>query len=250
MQDDLVAGVERDIDPAGRRVEQAGVAATGSPDRLADRQPAGPRPGQTDALGKGGQGTPGKVADPAAPGGVLRPGRDGQGDRGVADARGQVVVHHGPGSIRHEVREERQGRLEAAGLEDDRAVRRGRRRRHLTGRDLDLVAGREADPDRAARRRIAGERPDREGRQRIADAHLSIGRPARIDDVEDQSVGRRLAAVDARAEVEAQVRERRRGLGQRRLRGARTGPAEPGRRCARQHRQEGVIEVEALGLRV
>ena len=125
-----------------------------------------------------------------------------------------------------------------------------RRRRDAARLDLDVVALGKDDADRASRRVIGGERPDREGHQRIADAQVTGRRPTRILEVEGQAVLGGLAAVQPLGEVEP---EERVGLGPLAGTDGRRAvalPAQPEPGRPGQDRQERLVEVVALGPRV
>ncbi len=187
-------------------------------------------------------------ADPFRPRRVVGPRPDGQRDRDLADVGGQDLVGVGGRPIGDEVGEERQGRAELRGLEDDRCPTRP-------------WSGPGSSPTRPGPRSRPGRRPGRccpasspwrtprPGTRRATTPIRTsrVGGAAGVDDVEGEPVARRLAAVQAGAEIELEQ-----GIGRGPLRdlGMRRSAAGPGQLVARRpglHGQERPVEVVALG---
>ncbi len=250
VEDDEVVGVVGDLDGARGRVEQAGVAAGRTADRLAHGQAAVARPRHPDLLREDRQPLDHQVADALRPCRVVRPRLDRQRDRVRPDVGAGLPIDVRARPIGHEIGEEGQRRRELAGLEGGDAVGADGRLRDLARLDLDLVAGREDDPDRASGRRVGRKGPDRERRQRRPDPEVTGRGPARVDHVEDEPVCRRLAAVEPRREVELEERVGRGLLRDLRPRRPRTRPGQLEARRVGQDRQEGSVEIEPFGGRV
>ncbi len=248
MEDHEFVGVVRDRDLAGARIEDAGVAAGRATDGFLDREVGlERRPRQPDAPPQDGQALADEGADLLRPRWVVRPRThrhmDGRVQHGRRDGGGRV----GPGPIGDQVREELEWLGQDAAVEDDAAIRVGRGRRDRPRLDLDLVAGREHDRDRAAWCRVTREGPHRERHERVADPQVACRCATRVCQVERQLVDGGLAAGEVLREIEAQQRVALGPLRDPHRRRAGTGPRQGVAARRRQHGQERVVEEEPLG---
>ncbi len=218
VEDDERIGVVGDLDPAGRRVVAPRVARGRAADRLGHDERPLCDPWQADLLRQDREAALEQAADSLAPGRIVGPGSDADGERLAIEfdeaRRLGVVVW----PLRDEVGEEAERLGEPAAREDRPSGIVGRRLTDVAGLDLDRVAGREDDGHAAARRGVAGKGPRPERHEAGADANLPGRRSAWVRDVEGEGERPRRARRKTSAEVDPE--ERPIGLG--------GGDADPG----------------------
>ena len=250
VQDDEVVGVVRDLDVAGGRIEQPGVPAGRTADRLLDGQRLlEGRPGEADPVGQDGQPGREQTGHALGPRRVVLPGADVDLDRRAQDVGAHRGVAVRAWAVGDEVGEELERPVERAAAEDRAAGPVGGGRGDLARLDLDVEALGEDHSDRAARRAGRRERPHRERDQRVADPQVARRGATRVGHVELQPVLRGLAAEQASREVESEPGVGL-GLGDGPDRGRVAARGQLQGRRPRQDVEEGVVEVEPAGRRV
>ncbi len=246
VQDDEVPRVPGHLHATFLRIEQPSVATGGAARGLLDDEAAVARPAKADLRAQDRERPAHQAAHPLGPIRIVGPGANRDGDRLTVDDDAVDALDVGARAVTDQVHEVRERLVDPARLKDHAPVGDDCLLRDLARLRTDLEARRKYDLDRAARRAIGRECPDRKGDERFADPNLARWVTPGIDEIEAQVVGCRLATEQTLAKVQAKEGVVVGPLGDVDRRGAAALPAEPEPRRVRQHGQKRAVEVVAL----